>query len=144
MAWGLVAGAAITVVGGAIAGSANAKNQKQQMAQQNQYSTEDQERNFERQAWLAQQQRAWQLQDRAYKQQAIGGFSKFWNSAGVTPPNQNDELAKLDNFDPNKLGTLGAVNYGPSSAPAPAQPPGATGPLSQLLPPRATLPRVTQ
>jgi hypothetical protein len=82
---------------------------------QNKLSAQEDELNFQRQAWLAQQQRMWQLQDRAYKQQAIAGFSKFGKQSGITPPNQNAEMSQLDNFDPNKLGSVGGATPAQSS-----------------------------
>ena len=112
-------GAVIAVGGGLLAGAASGASQAATSKQNNQYSQEDQELNFQRQDWLAQQQRLWQLQDRAYKQQAISGFSKFGVASGITPPNQNAQMAGLDNFDPNKLGSVS-----PTAAP----------PLGQLNP----------
>lgn len=124
---------AVGVIGGAMASKSAAKTSQQN----NQYSKEDQELNFQRQAWLAQQQRAWQLQDRQFKAQSIAGFAKFGAPSGITPPNQDAELAGLNQFDPNKLGSIGK--------PAPQQPPpGQTAqpqPLSPLgqLDPRAPI-----
>lgn len=112
MAWAMVGAAAVSVVGGYMSSKAQSGAQKDQ----NKLTQQDEELNFQRQAWLAQQQRQWQLQDRAYKQQAIAGFSKYGKASGITPPNQNAEMSQLDNFDPNKLGSVG----------------GAASPLAQL------------
>ena len=130
--WGLAAAAGISVIGGAISGSAQASNQKDMTQAQINAQADQSELNFERQDWLAQQQRAWQLQDRQYKQQAIAGFSKDWAPSGITPPNQNAELAQLNQFDPNKLGSVTTPNYGATGAVAPATTP---SPLGQLAAP---------
>jgi hypothetical protein len=78
------------------------------------------------------------LQDRAWKQGTIAGFSSFWNSGGnVKPVSQAGELSQLDNFDPNKKGSVGATNWGATGAAdpgMPAPPQGATGPMNQLNP----------
>lgn len=115
--------------GSLLSGMAQSKSQKAQQ----QASEQDQELNFQRQAWLAQQQRAWQLQDRQFKQQAIGGFQNMWNTGGeVKPPSQDAQLSQLDNFDPNKKGALGPVSYTQQPpAQLPTRP--TTGPLGQLL-----------
>lgn len=129
-------GAAIMVGGSLLAGAASGAEQSANQKDMNKLTEQDQELNFQRQDYLAQQQRLWQLQDRQFKQQSIAGFSSFWNPSGVTPPNQDAQMGSLDQFDPNKLGTVGPAGN------APAAP--ATAPLGQLAPPRATLPSQPQ
>lgn len=133
MSWIAIGVTAAGVVSGAMASKSAAK----QSQTQNQYSKEDQELNFQRQAWLAQQQRAWQLQDRQFKAQSIAGFSKFGAPSGITPPNQDAELAGLNQFDPNKLGSIGK----PVAPPAQGATGGQPQPLSPLgqLDPRAPI-----
>lgn len=128
-------GAAIAVGGSLLAGAASGAAQSHAQDKQNQLTQEDQELNFQRQDYLAQQQRLWQLQDRQYKQQSIGGFDKFWTPSGVTPPNQNAQMGQLDTFDPNKLGSVGPLPAAPGAGATAALPP-----LGQLAPPRTTIP----
>lgn len=113
MSWVAVGATAVSVVGGYMSSKASSGAAKDQ----NKLSAQEDELNFQRQAWLAQQQRMWQLQDRAYKQQAIAGFAKYGKQSGITPPNQNAEMSQLNNFDPNKLGSVGAVNNQAQSSP---------------------------
>lgn len=118
MTWGAVAIGGATLIGGVLSSGA----QQDAAQQQNQYTQQDQELNFQRQAWLAQQQREWQLQDRQFKQQSIAEFANYKggkDQSGITPATQNNLMGTLDQFDPNKLGSVGA-------------------PLSQLAPPGAT------
>lgn len=119
---GEIWGAAIAVGGSLISGYMSSKAQKGAAKDNAELNAQEDELNFNRQAWLAQQKRLWQLQDRQYKQQAIAGFQGQWDKGGdIKPPNQNAEMSQLDNFDPNKLGAL-------SGTPAP--------PLAQLAPQR--------
>lgn len=113
------------MVGGALVSSyASSKSQSSQQKQQEQNTKEDNELNFQRQAWLAQQQRLWQLQDRKYKQNAIAGFKGQWDTGGdIKPPNQDAEMGQLDQFDPNKLGSIG----GPAASPLGQLAPGGGG-----------------
>ena len=130
MSWGIVASAGIGLIGGMM----NSGAQQSEQQQQNQYTQQDQELNFQRQAWLAQQQRAWQLQDRQFKQQSIAEFRGDWghNQDNIKPVNQDKELASLDQFDPNKLGSVGPTNYG--STPVATGGAGGTGPSMGTLP----------
>lgn len=115
-------GAAIAVGGSLISGYMSSKAAKGTAKDNAQLSAQEDELNFNRQAWLAQQQRLWQLQDRQYKQKAIAGFKGQWGAGGdIVPPNQDAEMGQLDKFDPNKLGALS-----PQAAP----------PLAQLAPQR--------
>lgn len=66
---GWVAAAAMAV--GAVANSYNQNRQRRQDKETQQEMTRE---GFARQAWLDQQARKWQLEDRAYKEGAIGGF----------------------------------------------------------------------
>ena len=124
MTWIAVASIGASVIGGI----AQSKSAAKTAQQNNQYSKEDMELNFQRQAWLAQQQRAWQLQDRQFKADSIAGFSKFGAPSGITPPNQNAELSQLDQFDPNKLGSISA----PGATGATGAAPQPNSPLSQF------------
>lgn len=130
--WGMVAVAGAGLIGGVMSSGA----QQDAAKQQNQYSQQDQELNFQRQAWLAQQQREWQLQDRQFKAQSIAEFAGDWggNQSNITPANQNAEMGSLDQFDPNKLGSVGAT-------PPPVAPGSSAPPLSQLDP-KAAPPKV--
>lgn len=138
MSFGLVAAAGIGLIGGIMSSGA----QQDQAKQNNQYTQQDQELNFQRQAWLAQQQREWQLQDRQFKAQSIAEFAGDWggNQSNITPANQNAEMGSLDQFDPNKLGSVGATPPPGSSASAP--PASAAPPLSQLDPNKAAPPMI--
>jgi len=71
---------------------------------------------FQRQAWLDQQQRKWNLEDRKYKEDAIAGFRGFapdsartFNGVAVQAPAPTN-TGGLMNFDPNKPGALGNVD----------------------------------
>ena len=68
---------------------------------------------FQRQNWLDQQQRKWNLEDRKYKEDAIAGFRQFAPASASTfngsqfqtpPPTSTEGLAA---FDPNVPGAIG-------------------------------------
>ena len=70
---------------------------------------------FQRRSWLDQQQRKWNLEDRKYKEDSIGGFRSFapesartFNGQPVVAPTPTS-TSGLAEFDPNKPG---AIHFG--------------------------------
>ena len=96
------------------------KNKQNEQAKQD---TQDlSEGGFERQAWLAQQQRKFALQDRQYKEDAIAGYRPFYTGPAVAtpPPTSTQGLA---DWDPNATDGNGKPKPIPLlSAPAGANP----------------------
>ena len=107
MPWGVVATAAVAAYG-----SYEDQKQKEKDSKDNK---EMSELGFQRQAWLDQQQRKWNLEDRKYKEEAVGGFrdmapdsAKTFNGKPVQSPAYTDTSAGLMGFDPNKPGSINA------------------------------------
>lgn len=111
MSWGMVAVAGAGLVGGILAGQseedsqeANAKNSK-----------EMEQLRTQREIWLAQQQRKWELEDqgrsRAQKSADIGVFNQFQADPANYKPSANLAQQASDNFkgptwDPTQLGSF--------------------------------------
>lgn len=100
-----IAGAVISAYGQKKAGDAQAKGAKDA----NKMTEQESEREFNRNRWLAEMQRKWQLQDRQYKEDAIGGFRSFATNhamkSGLSAPERTSD-AGLADFDPNKTTVL--------------------------------------
>lgn len=106
MGWiAAIGGAVISAYGAKKSGDAQAKGAKGA----NQMSEQETEREFNRNRWLAEMQRKWQLQDRAYKENAVGGFRSFATNhamkSGLASPEVTSD-AGLAEFDPNKTTVL--------------------------------------
>lgn len=75
-------------------------------------SKEMSELGFQRQAWLDQQQRKWNLEDRKYVEDSIGGFRGFAPQSANVFQGQAFQQPKptttegLQDFDPNKPGAM--------------------------------------
>jgi len=101
MPWGVVATAAV------------AAYEEQKAAEEKQKDDKEMsELGFQRQAWLDQQQRKWNLEDRKYVEDAVGGFRPFapamatnFNGTPVQSP-AGTSTSGLMEFDPNKPGAL--------------------------------------
>ena len=109
MPWGALATAAV-------AAYSSYEDQKQQ-DKNSKDNKEMTELGFQRQAWLDQQQRKWNLEDRRYKEEAVGGFRNFapelaknFNGQPVQSPAYTNTTEGLMNFDPNKPGSILAAN----------------------------------
>lgn len=108
MPWGVVATAAVAAYG----------SYEEQKAQDEarESNKELSEMGFQRQAWLDQQQRKWNLEDRQYVEDATAGFRPFApesaNTFGGQPfqTPQRTSTAGLAEFDPNQQGALGFGN----------------------------------
>lgn len=99
-------GAAITA-GAAIAGSIKESKDKRDAQKAADVSTAE---SFRRQNYLDQQQRKWQLQDQAFKQNAIGGFRGFGQAGPTGTP---VSTAGLADWNPeNKPTGGGAMSFG--------------------------------
>lgn len=101
MPWAAVAGAVIT--------SYSAQKQQDKAKK----DTQDLSREgFQRQAWLDQQQRKWNLEDRKYVEDSIGEFKGFAPESATTFNGQQFQspaptnTGGLANFDPNTPGAL--------------------------------------
>jgi len=104
MPWGVVATAAV---------AAYSSYEEQKAAEEKQKDDKEMsELGFQRQAWLDQQQRKWNLEDRKYVEDAVGGFRPFapamatnFNGTPVQSP-AGTSTSGLMEFDPNKPGAL--------------------------------------
>lgn len=100
-----IGGALISAYGQKKAGDASAKGAKDA----NKMTEQEAEREFNRQRYLAETQRKWRLQDRQYKEGAIGGFRSYATNhalkAGLAAPAGTSD-AGLAEFDPNKTTVL--------------------------------------
>ena len=104
-------GVAIAAVGAAY--GAYSENQAQGRAEKNRKELD--ELGFNRERWLAEQQRAYKLQDRQYVEDSIGGFRGFapdyansFNGQPVTPPQRTSTEGLMD-FDPNQRAEYDAL-----------------------------------
>lgn len=112
---GEVWGAALVTVGGAVlSGVASSKAASKQAKA----SKEQDEINFQQQAWLAQQQRLYQQEDKRAMQDKIGAFAayapdsaKTFNGVAVTRPDKINPASGLLDFDPNKVNSMPAGGY---------------------------------
>ena len=132
MSWGIVAAAGIGLVGGMIQGS-DQEDQQQATAQNNKDTAN---LTTQREIWLAQQQRKWDVQDkataRAQKQADIGVFQKYHANAADYKPSANLFQQEADatqgpNFDPTQLGSLSQLAGGSDAAQAPQPVAGSSG-----------------
>lgn len=104
MPWGVVATAAV---------AAYSSYEEQQAAEDKEKNNKElSELGFQRRAWLDQQQRKWNLEDRKYVEDAVGGFRPFapamatnFNGTPVQSP-AGTSTSGLMEFDPNKPGAL--------------------------------------
>lgn len=107
MPWGVVATAAVTAYS-----SYQDQKDKDKARKEDKEMTE---LGFQRQNWLDQQQRKWNLEDRQYKEDAIGGFRQYAPEMATNfqgKPFQTPERTSTEGlaaFDPNKPG---AIQYG--------------------------------
>lgn len=137
MTWGIVAGAAVGVVGGIIAGN----DQQDAQDAQAQNNKDAAALTTQRDVWLAQQQRQWDLQDkattRAQKSADIGVFDKYQSDPSKYTPSANlfqqqADQAQAPTWDPTQLGTMGqflnpgAANGNAAPTPVAAGPGGVT------------------
>lgn len=87
-------------------GAMNSNSQDQ--SDQTRYQTSIDQTNLEtqRQIWLAQQQRAWTLEDRNAKAADIQEFSKYAPQFASAPTMKPFDTSGLANFDPTQTGAL--------------------------------------
>jgi len=102
-----IGGALINAYGAKKKASADAKAAKEQ----GQMSSEDRQKEFQRQAWLNEQARKWQLEDRAYKEDAVGNF-RDWRSKGGPAEPVATTAGNLTQFDPNEIGQFSGGGIG--------------------------------
>lgn len=95
-----VAGAAISAYGAKKQGDAAAKGSKAQLKQEK----EESERKFQRDAYLGELARKWGLEDRRYKEDAVGGFRQFAPASAQAEQPKLTTTEGLADFDPNKIG----------------------------------------
>lgn len=107
MPWGVVATAAVAAYG-----SYEEQKAQDDARKENKELTE---LGFNRQNWLDQQQRKWNLEDRQYVEDSVAGFRQYAPESATNfggKPFQTPErtsTAGLAAFDPNKPG---AIQYG--------------------------------
>jgi hypothetical protein len=123
ISWGIVASVGVGIVGGIISGN-DQETAAQQQAQNNKETTN---LTTQRQIWLAQQQRAWDLQDkatdRAQKAADIGTFNTFQSdpSKYKAPPNLYANLSQQTQnpaWDPTQDNAFSQFAGGQNAAPA--------------------------
>lgn len=106
MSWGIVAAAGVGLVGGVLQGNEQDDNRQASVDQTNLTTQRD--------AWLAQQQQAFSLQNaatnRAQKSADIGVFQKYQSDPSQYTPSTNQYAAAaqgaLPTWDPTQKGTL--------------------------------------
>lgn len=123
MSWIAVGVGAASLIGGVIAGS----DQEDAQEAQAQNNKDTANLTTQRQIWLAQQQRAWDLQDkatdRAQKSADIGTFNTFQSdpSKYKAPPNLYADLSQQTQsptWDPTQDGSFSQFAGGQNAAPA--------------------------